>query len=173
MQCYCLNMHGLNYDPVNFTLLTTGISWALNFSSSGAALTFSYQLAGCHGQFAHGRRNPLPQEYIVLTVLLRTTLAPVWSVPPHPQLPSIIPVTHWGPVKVRSLSCLTPVLFPPPLCSTVAAPLFYYWPLSHLTFTPFPIGLPKFTWTDQFLYNQLSFHARLIHHPDDGGSTHL
>jgi hypothetical protein len=42
--------------------------------------------------------------------------------------------------------------------------------LARLIVAPFPIGLPKFIWTDQFLYKQLSFHMQLIHRPDDGGS---
>jgi hypothetical protein len=37
---------------------------------------------------------------------------------------------------------------------------------------PLPIGQPKFTRTADS-HNVLSFRARLIHCPDDGGSTHV
>jgi hypothetical protein len=31
---------------------------------------------------------------------------------------------------------------------------------------------PSYIWFDQFLNIQQTFHSQLIHHPDDGGSTH-
>jgi hypothetical protein len=55
--------------------------------------------------------------------------------------------------------------------------LFYFVPPTHLLLAnfltyrhPFPIGQPS---PLRLLYNQLSFRARLTHHPDDGSSTHL
>jgi hypothetical protein len=70
------------------------------------------------------------------------------------------------------LSYLTPTLYIS-LSSTVASPLVCHWPASSPDHHAFPIGQPKFHLDHRFLHNLLSFHAWLIHRPDDGGSTHL
>jgi hypothetical protein len=113
------------------------------------------------------RRNPLPRS----------------KLPPYcpqdksrsPLGPSLLAHTYWhhsvshrGPAKGRFIFYLTPtlhlslfyrVLPPPPAKQCIHLIVYRH---------PFPIGQSKFPWTADS-----SFRARLIHRPDDGGSTHL
>jgi hypothetical protein len=84
-----------------------------------------------------------------------------------PTLCGIIPVT----CEALQMTDLYPISLPhyTPLSLPLGAPPppVGHWPTSSPDCTPIP-HLDR-----RFLYNLLSFHAQLIHHPDDGGSTHL
>jgi hypothetical protein len=82
-------------------------------------------------------------------------------------------MTHEWPWK-GSTSILSVSMYMILLSLTVAGPcllpsaLFSAW-LSPL----FPLVCPTYTWSDKFLYSQQNFSGWHIHHPDDGGSTHI
>jgi hypothetical protein len=81
-----------------------------------------------------------------------------------------------GPISFLSFSMsVIPLFLPLPDCglppSAIGSlPLTLFSPDHH----PFPhLSDKDTTWSDQFLYFQLTFCMWLIHRPDDGGSMHL
>jgi hypothetical protein len=125
-----------------------------------------------------GCRNTLPQDcpqdknwhLLVPSIVAHPVITSWYNCNNDPLV--ALKRAHFFPLSVSPCP-LYPFVSP---CQTVAPPPLNFQPLAHflvLSSLLSPLVWPSFTWSDQFLYFQQSFHAWLIHHPDDGGSTHL